>query len=127
MSKSSRIGQSPLLREESEPEMRAVEVVRAKEVLDPIISAIPDRDLRRQAERSLYDLLARCEEYEAIQYAAEFLPDGWEVVLHIEKHGGFVALIDPDGEEETMAQGEGVGLDIRCACDDAKERSSVPQ
>lgn len=38
--------------------------------------------------------------YEAIQRAAGELPEGWEIQLGVERHGGWVELIGPGGAEE---------------------------
>lgn len=61
-----------------------------------------------QTERD--QLRAKVERYvplhEAIQRAAGELPEGWEIQLCIERHGGGVDLIGPDGAEDFATNSE---------------------
>lgn len=37
--------------------------------------------------------------HEAVEFAAEFLPDGWEIEIKIERDGGSVHLYDEWGDD----------------------------
>jgi len=41
-----------------------------------------------------------------IESAAEHLPYGWEIRIHVEKGSGLVIAVRPDGSEVAMCDGE---------------------
>lgn len=81
----------------------------------------------------LADRLAKLTQHEryclklggALEFAAEHLADGYQIALTIEKHGGNVDLIDPDGETRQIdSGGDGAHDDIRAAVDIARHEDA---
>ncbi|MFP5340240.1 MAG: hypothetical protein ACLGIW_17390, partial [Gammaproteobacteria bacterium] len=63
-----------------------------------------------EAEQERDQLRAEVERYvplhEAVQRAAGELPEGWAIQLYIERNGGGVELIGPDGTEDFSTNNE---------------------
>jgi hypothetical protein len=41
-----------------------------------------------------------------IEFICEHMPDGWSVLIKLEKHSGFVVAVRPNGTEVDMDDGE---------------------
>ena len=104
------LGEIRLLAEQGRAALSAVAAERDRlreeaELHDRIMSescakALAERDqLRAEAER--YVPL-----HEAVQRAAGELPEGWAIQLYIERDGGGVELIGPDGTEDFATNNE---------------------
>lgn len=70
--------------------------------------------LRQEDEQS--------KELSVVEQAAGELPEDWQIVITVEREAATVALIDPDGDEHQVANGEGVADDVLTAIEMAKTR-----
>lgn len=82
------------------------------------LSTATSRNVQKARDAAKLTLLSTT--HDAIEQAAKDLPDGWEIVIAVERHAGTVTLIDPEGDEHQVANGEGVADDVLTAIEMAK-------
>lgn len=93
---------------ERERDQLRAEVAQLRQHKNDYMDAAEDtrRALVAEAEALRKDAERYVPLHDAIQRAAGELPEGWEIQLHIERHGGWVELIGPEGTEDFATNNE---------------------
>lgn len=60
---------------------------------------------------------------EAVEAAADHLPEGYRVIIAVERHGYGVYLEDEEGSDVPMDGGDGMRSDVYAAIEKAKEQA----